>query len=158
VSGKPKIKLASVAAGGRYSDGYTSIWSEGGELVVEAGSVKLKGCAEEGSLAGKWRVVEIGGESIRGELKAPYVEFLAEGRLAGFGGCNRFGGSYEQTGDEIVIGPLAATRMACVGAGMDLEDRFFKGFTGKLRMQRTGGRLELKHEKTVIQLRLYLDL
>ena len=41
------------------------------------------------------------------------VQFAEDNSLNGFGGCNSFFGPYELTGDEIKIGPLGSTMMAC---------------------------------------------
>lgn len=46
----------------------------------------------------------------------------ADGRVAGFGGCNSYGGTYRSAGDSLRLGPLMMTRMAC-DAGMTLEQR-----------------------------------
>lgn len=45
-------------------------------------------------------------------------------RVAGRSGCNRFTGSWTQSGATIKLGPLAGTRMACAPALMDLEQKF----------------------------------
>lgn len=55
-----------------------------------------------------------------------FVQFR-DGRVSGSGGCNRFGGSYEQTGQNLRIGPLMATRMACADPEkMQTEQKFFE--------------------------------
>ncbi len=41
------------------------------------------------------------------------MQFAEDNSLNGFGGCNSFFGPYELTGDEIKIGPLGSTMMAC---------------------------------------------
>ena len=41
------------------------------------------------------------------------VQFAEDNSLNGFGGCNSFFGPYELTGDQIKIGPLGSTMMAC---------------------------------------------
>ncbi len=51
--------------------------------------------------------------------------FDAEGRVAGSGGCNRFTGSYEITGEGMSFGPAASTRMACPAEIMAQEQAFF---------------------------------
>ena len=43
---------------------------------------------------------------------------------AGFGGCNRYTGSYSIRGDSITFGPSASTKMACA-EGMDVEQGYF---------------------------------
>jgi heat shock protein HslJ len=36
--------------------------------------------------------------------------------VAGHGGCNGFGGSYQRSADRLTLGPMASTRMFCPGA------------------------------------------
>ena len=56
--------------------------------------------------------------------RAPFLRFEG-GRVAGLGGCNRFGGTYDFDGDRLSFSPLAATRMACPGEIMKAEQAFF---------------------------------
>ena len=42
-----------------------------------------------------------------------FVQFGGEGLISGSGGCNRFGGSYEQTGETLVISGVITTLMGC---------------------------------------------
>jgi heat shock protein HslJ len=44
-------------------------------------------------------------------------------RVSGSNGCNRIGGAYAVTGDSLSFGPLATTRMACLGPAGNLETR-----------------------------------
>ena len=48
VAGKGRLTMTQVeaASGAKYSDGYTIIWNKGKELTLEAGTMKLEGCAE----------------------------------------------------------------------------------------------------------------
>lgn len=62
---------------------------------------------------------------------APTLRFEA-GRVAGKGGCNRFGGRYEERGQDLRFSPLAATRMACAAEAMRKEHAFF-GMLEKVR-------------------------
>jgi heat shock protein HslJ len=48
------------------------------------------------------------------------AQFSKDGNLSGFGGCNSFFGPYELNGEEIKIGPLGSTMMACE-KGMNQE-------------------------------------
>jgi putative lipoprotein len=57
--------------------------------------------------------------------RVPSISFAADGKVAGSGGCNRFFGSYEQTGDALIFSPLGATRMACPPDIMRKEQSFF---------------------------------
>jgi heat shock protein HslJ len=54
-----------------------------------------------------------------------FVQFKSAGRLAGHGGCNRFFGQYKISGNEISIGPVGATRMACAEPVIAREMAFF---------------------------------
>ncbi len=74
--------------------------------------------------------------------RAPFLRFQA-GRVAGLGGCNRFGGTYDLSGDRLSFSPLTATRMACMGEVMKSEQAFFD-LLGKVKGLKLGGdRLEL---------------
>ena len=65
------------------------------------------GFAHEEKLAGaEWVLAGMTGE------RTPYLRFDA-GRVAGLGGCNRFGGRYDIDGDRLSFSPLMSTRMAC---------------------------------------------
>ncbi|MFN4142803.1 META domain-containing protein [Aestuariivirga sp.] len=57
--------------------------------------------------------------------RVPFIRFGESGRVAGSGGCNRFRGSYQQSGDGLTFSPLAATRMACPPEVMRRERAFF---------------------------------
>ncbi len=54
-----------------------------------------------------------------------FISFAGSGRVFGFGGCNRFSGSYEQHDEHLTISPLAATKMACPPDKMQKETEFF---------------------------------
>ena len=73
----------------------------------------------------------------------PFVRFEAEGRVAGHGGCNRFFGGYEISGESLKIGPLRATRMACAGPVMEEEAAFLARLQEAAGFRREDGRLEL---------------
>ena len=56
---------------------------------------------------------------------ARFVQFRADGVVGGSSGCNRFTGAYTQKGDELTMGPLASTQMACPPELMEREQQFF---------------------------------
>ena len=58
--------------------------------------------------------------------KARYISFAGSGRVFGFGGCNRFSGSYEQHDHHLTLSRMAATRMACPDDQMRKENEFFE--------------------------------
>ena len=66
---------------------------------------------------GTWTVTQVN-NGTQGVVTVPAepvltVEFLPDGSVQGFGGCNSFGGPYVAAEDTIGIGPLNSTRMAC---------------------------------------------
>lgn len=65
-----------------------------------------------------------------------HIEFLPEGRLAGRAGCNRYSGSWARQGHDLRFGRIAATRMACAGAAMDIENRLFEMMDKVVRQDR----------------------
>jgi len=94
-------------------------------------------------LAGsEWRPVRIGAADIATDIRA-FVQFRADGELAGQGGCNRFFGRYRIAGDAIGIGPLGATRMACPAPAMELEAAFFAALEAARTFRRDRTRLVL---------------
>ena len=57
------------------------------------------------------------------------IQFLADGKVAGSGGCNRYNGKVTLKGALITFTPMASTMMACAPALMDQETRFFDALT-----------------------------
>jgi lactoylglutathione lyase len=47
-----------------------------------------------------------------------------DGRIAGFGGVNRYAGEYTLEGEELTLGPLAVTRMAGPPEAVESERRY----------------------------------
>ncbi len=71
------------------------------------------------------------------------LQFAEDGSLGGFGGCNNFFGSYELDGDEVKIGPLGSTMMACE-TGMDQEAVVLEALNSAYQVEITPqGRLEI---------------
>ena len=59
------------------------------------------------------------------------LEFSADGRLHGSGGCNSYFGSYEIGSDgSLKISPIGATQMTCPKEIMDQEISYFKALQG----------------------------
>jgi heat shock protein HslJ len=90
-----------------------------------------------------WRLVSLTGldPAALAAAPRPLTVLFESGRVAGFAGCNQFGGSYAIEGDRMSLGALVATKMACAEAAMSLETAFHEAFTGVLRVTRDGDRL-----------------
>ena len=99
-----------------------------------------------------WALIELNGEPIvrtAGD-KAPYLELSSKKSSAfGFGGCNRFFGSYEATDRSLKLGALGATRMACP-EGMDREQELFTALAATRRYEIRGSELLLFADKTLL--------
>jgi heat shock protein HslJ len=63
------------------------------------------------------------GDLLRDNLYA--VDFSGDGVL-GYGGCNRFSGSYTRRGDLVTFTPTGSTRRACAADVMAREQRLFE--------------------------------
>ena len=75
-------------------------------------------------LAGsEWRPTRIGSSDVTEDSKL-FVQFKGQGKIAGHGGCNRFFGAYEISGDKIATGPIGSTKMGCPEPVMELEHDF----------------------------------
>ncbi|HMN47081.1 MAG TPA: YbaY family lipoprotein [Povalibacter sp.] len=69
----------------------------------------------------------------------------ADHRVAGSGGCNRMGGSYEIEGDRLEFGQMIGTMMACP-QGMEQERAFHQALARVKRWRLDGAMLELLDE------------
>jgi putative lipoprotein len=95
-----------------------------------------------------WTLAELGGTPLPAGLpQEAYLEFQAEPRrVSGSGGCNRINGEYERDGGRLGFKPLASTRRACIGGGMDTEDAFLAALERVRALRIAGTRLELVDE------------
>lgn len=74
--------------------------------------------------ANEWQLVSIDDQPLPADSKPPVIHFEREG-IRGFAGCNRFTASVKETAPGVIeVGPAAATRMACPGPEMDMEQQF----------------------------------
>jgi len=74
------------------------------------------------------------------------MEFLADGKLRGSGGCNNFNGSFTAEGNRLSIGRVASTRMACAQpeGRMAQEAAFLAALESAATARREADRLELR--------------
>lgn len=73
----------------------------------------------------------------------PRLEFLPEGRMAGFTGCNVMSGTWTMEGNDALLGPVVTTKRLCLGPEGDLEKRLLVVLVEKSRITRSGARLML---------------
>lgn len=88
----------------------------------------IMGCqTPQASIATKeWKLVKMYGEDFS-KLSSPVTLQFSEAdhKVSGFGGCNRFFGSYEQINSTLKITGLGSTKMYCQET-MAVEDKYFK--------------------------------
>lgn len=106
-------------------------------VTVTADGKTVKGCGggilPPAELAGtNWTFVSIGAVAVSPDR--PTALRFDGSRLSGSAGCNGFSGSYAAEGSTLTAGPLAATQMACPGAGMTQENAFFALMNGPVRL------------------------
>lgn len=96
-------------------------------VSVQLGDTVLHGCGGDPAqlLRGQeWRLQALDGDAVLAEPMAT-LNFLGDGQVAGRATCNSFSARYELSGEGLRIGPIVATKMACLGEGiMEQESRF----------------------------------
>ena len=146
------VNLGTAAVGDRTK--LQSLWLQGGKVVMdvveagpqdaaccptqlarkvyafEGGALKMSKSEVLGTLtlgalsANEWQLVSIDGQPVPADAKPPVIHFERDS-IRGFAGCNRFTSPIKETAPgRIEVGPAAATRMACPGPEMDLEQKF----------------------------------
>lgn len=83
----------------------------------------------------------VGSGSDPKDRNAPAIEFVTEGRLAGYTGCNLMSGAWRIEGGELRIGRLVVTKRMCVGPESEVEKRVLAVLVESARFAREGDRL-----------------
>ncbi len=106
------------------------------------------------TLAGtKWRPALLSG--FAGSDDRPvFLMFETADKAAGFAGCNRFFGSFKQSGEKLTMGPFATTRMACAALISDRETAFLKTLEKARLFDVSDGELALRTWEGAVLLRL----
>lgn len=100
----------------------------------------------------RWALLELSGKTItvNENDKAPYLELNSKKASAyGFGGCNRFFGSYETSKSSLTFDAMGATRMACP-EGMAQEQELFTALGSTTRYEIHGSKLLLFADKRLV--------
>ena len=91
------------------------------------------------SLAGTRWIGALPGESDPRTI--PRLEFVGEGRLSGYTGCNMLSGVWTMDGADVRIGALVTTKRLCIGPERETERRLLGALRDGARGHRDGGRL-----------------
>jgi heat shock protein HslJ len=81
----------------------------------------------------------------------PELDFGDQGFVSGNTGCNRFKGQASVTDNQLMLGPLASTRMACPGFAAELELQLHMLYSNRLTITRQGGNLILQSGETILK-------
>jgi len=90
----------------------------------------------------EWRLVNLTGQEV-GEGARATLLFASDTSVSGSGGCNNFVGGVAVGGESITFGNLAATRRACLGPTMDLEEDYLAALSRAARYEVEAGALVL---------------
>ena len=77
--------------------------------------------------ARSWQLVSIRSQPMAQDTDAQrgaHLQFDGK-RVDGSGGCNRISGSYQRSGHTLRLGPLVATRMACIDPARSIIETDF---------------------------------
>lgn len=99
------------------------------ETETDTGAVAVVVAESTPALVGTpWRLVEVNGFAVDAAASGRDVYLVlqeSENLFGGFGGCNRFGGSYDLADDRLTFQSIRSTKMACPET-MELEARFMR--------------------------------
>lgn len=99
-----------------------------------------------------WRPTVLGEMPIDEDTRI-FIQFGADGRTGGHGGCNRFFGDYELNEGKLDFGMLGATRMACGEPADSFEISFLEALENTTSAVRAGNRLAFRDAQDRILLR-----
>ena len=114
-----------------------------GVLMLAACSESVMGPSD--LQGGAWRLAsmetETGGRFVPDDPSRFTVEFNADGTVGVRADCNGCGGSYTLNGDDLTVGPLVCTLIACeTGRGQE----FASLIDGTASVEREGRELEIE--------------
>ncbi len=92
-----------------------------------------------------WKLIRLSGKPVSVAAKQREPHFVLDNktkRIAGFGGCNRFAGTYQQNANRLTFGKMAMTFMACP-EGMETERDFVTALEQVRSWKILGNHLEL---------------
>jgi heat shock protein HslJ len=88
-----------------------------------------------------WILLDLRGRAARpvGTSTPTLTLDAAQKRASGNGGCNRYGGPYELSGESLRFGPLASTRRACADDALTAQETAFLRALQETRSWRVTG-------------------
>jgi heat shock protein HslJ len=84
----------------------------------------------------------------------PELDFGEQGFVSGNTGCNRIKGQASVADNQLTLGPLASTRMACAGFAGELELQLNMLYSNSLTITRQAGLLFLQSGENILKFKL----
>ena len=108
-------------------------------IMTFAASACAAAVVTDAQVAGKQWIAEA--EGIDDAKQRPRLEFVRDGRLAGYTGCNRLSGAWRVEDGAVRFGALATTKRACLGPAGDAEKRVLAALGERSRVSVERGKL-----------------
>jgi heat shock protein HslJ len=127
------------------------------ELKLDTGGMTFAGSSPTALAGTSWNVTGVnnGKQAVASVISGTNLTmaFGAGGQVSGSAGCNDYAGSYETNGEEIKVGPLAATRKMCAQPEgvMEQEAYFLKALQNAANFKIAGDKLELRNADGALQ-------
>lgn len=122
-------------------------WSYSGEKLTESGSPVSKGRLGPDVLAGSEWVLRSWQQDETVPAEPRVTLTYKDGQFLGRGGCNRYFAKVQpgKAPGDLSVGPVGATKMACLGPGMAIETRYFQQLDAVTKFGFLAGRLALTY-------------
>ncbi len=111
--------------------------------LVAAGCAGVSAAPAPVLVGTEWRLEQVGGRDVPAASQAT-LGFPESGRVAGNGSCNRFFGTYTQTGQKISFSQMGSSRMACPGTASDQEARYLAALQKAVGFELEASRLVIR--------------
>ncbi|MCG8394980.1 MAG: META domain-containing protein [Pseudomonadales bacterium] len=91
----------------------------------------------------RWQLVQLGDEPVEpgSDQRPPHLLLTDQGEARGNGGCNTFNGSYDRDNNQLTLGPLTSTEMAC--PALETEQHYLEALETGTRYRIDGELLTL---------------
>lgn len=99
------------------------------------------------TLAGEWRIAELGGQTLPADARARISFDAARSAFNGSAGCNSLFGSYQADGASLKFGDTASTLMACEPALMKREQALSSALRRTAAYEFDNGALVFKNKQ-----------
>lgn len=152
-------RMACAGGGGAFETAYFAALGRVRKYTIDGDTLKLSGdnaelmtfgAAAPATVEGPWipTAVNNGAEAVNSVptgIEAAF-SFLPDGQIEGFGGCNNFSGGYTVEGDQITIGPLMSTMMACADDVNTFESQLLTALQAATTWSVSSGTLDLRDD------------